>query len=198
MTLRERRRTETKAEILDAAWALCRDVGLAGLSLRELAERVGMRAPSLYSYFESKNAIYDAMYRQGYEQFGEAMTAVVAAGATDRGGLEQGARAFFEFCTADPQRYQLLFQRTIPGFEPSPESWAAAVKRFEVMRRTFAESGLGGDEAIDLWTALLTGLTDQQISNDPGGDRWERLIGQAVDMFMDHVGAPPRTTRREQ
>jgi len=126
------------------------------------------------------------------------MTAVAAAGATDRGGLERGARAFFEFCTADPQRYQLLFQRTIPGFEPSPESWAAAVKQFDVMRRTFAESGLGGDEAIDLWTALLTGLTDQQISNDPGGDRWERLIAQAVDMFMDHVGAPPRTTRREQ
>ncbi|MEA2057927.1 MAG: TetR/AcrR family transcriptional regulator [Actinomycetota bacterium] len=198
MTLRERRRTETKTEILDAAWALCRDVGLAGLSLRELAEQVGMRAPSLYSYFESKNAIYDAMFRQGYEQFGEDMTAVVAAGAADRDGLEQGARAFFGFCTADPQRYQLLFQRTIPGFEPSPESWATAVEQFEVMRRTFAESGLGGDEAVDLWTALLTGLTDQQISNDPGGDRWERLIGQAVDMFMDHVGAPPRTTRREQ
>ena len=33
-------------------------------------------------------------------------------------------RLFVEFCTSDPVRYQLLFQRTIPDFEPSPESYA--------------------------------------------------------------------------
>ena len=37
---------------------------MAGLSLRELAARVGMRAPSLTPYFASKNAIHDATYRQ--------------------------------------------------------------------------------------------------------------------------------------
>ena len=37
---------------------------------------------------------------------------------------------------------------------------------------------------MDLWTALLTGLVTQQMSNDPGGDRWERLIDRAVHMFV--------------
>jgi hypothetical protein len=35
-----------------------------------------------------------------------------------------------------------------------------------------------------MWTALTTGLVDQQISNDPGGDRWARLIDDFVTMFL--------------
>jgi mRNA degradation ribonuclease J1/J2 len=30
----------------------------------------------------------------------------------------------------------------------------------------------------------MTGLTDQQISNDPGGTRWRRLVDRAVDMLL--------------
>src|SRR5205814_846853 len=62
---RAERREATKAEILDAAWELVRAEGLAALSLRDLAAKVGMQAPSLYSYFDSKHAIYDAMFLQG-------------------------------------------------------------------------------------------------------------------------------------
>src|SRR5258708_873667 len=62
---RAERREATKAEILDAAWALVRAEGLAALTLRDLAKSVGMQPPSLYSYFDSKHAIYDAMFLQG-------------------------------------------------------------------------------------------------------------------------------------
>ena len=55
------RHVEIKTRILDAAWRLARQNGLAALSLRDLAQEVGMRAPSLYTYFSSKNALYDAM-----------------------------------------------------------------------------------------------------------------------------------------
>src|SRR4051812_5035107 len=60
------RHAATKREILDAAWALSRGRGLAGWALRDVAEAVGMRAPSLYVYFASKNALYDAMFADGY------------------------------------------------------------------------------------------------------------------------------------
>src|ERR1700722_15652020 len=65
---RAQRHEATRAEILDASWALARSEGLAGISLRDLARAVGMQPPSLYSYFDSKNSIYDAMFRQGYEE----------------------------------------------------------------------------------------------------------------------------------
>ena len=66
---RAERHEATKAEILEAAWELARTEGLAGLSLRDVARRVGMQAPSLYSYFDSKHAIYDAMFAQGAQEF---------------------------------------------------------------------------------------------------------------------------------
>ena len=189
-TPRQRRRDATRAEILDAAWEVAREDGLASLSLRALATRVGMQAPSLYSYFESKNAIYDAMFQQGQRDLGVHM-AGAGVGPPDRGRFRAGTRRWFEFCTADPVRYQLLFQRTIPGFEPSPESFALAVEHLETLRVELAEIGVTDPAAVDIYTALLTGLTSQQLSNDPGGDRWARVLDQSIDMFLDHVGAEP-------
>ena len=61
------RRQATRQEILDASWAVVRKQGLAGLSMRDLGERVGMRAQSIYSYFASKHEIYDAMFLEGYQ-----------------------------------------------------------------------------------------------------------------------------------
>lgn len=193
---RDARRAEVRGEIVAAAWELCRESGLAGLSLRELAARVGMRAPSLYSYFPSKHAIYDAMFRQGYEQLAEATEAHERVSASGRDSLKAGARAFFRFSTSDPVRYQLLFQRTIPGFQPSADSYAVALRELERLRGVLTRAGYVGDDLLDLWTALLTGLTDQQLSNDPGGTRWERLVDDAVDMFADHAEA--RQTRAGQ
>ena len=191
----ERRRSRTREEILDAAWALCREQGLAQLSLRELAARVGMRAPSLYSYFDSKDAIYDAMFAQGQHQVGAAFLSEVGSGS-GRERFRQEARAFFAFCTADPVRYQLLFQRILPGFVPSEASYALAVAHLERAGEAMRAAGVTEARHLDLWTALLTGLVDQQLSNDPGGDRWERLLDEAVDLFCDHVGLPDETTRR--
>ena len=63
------RRAATRVEILEAAWELAGEQGLAEFTLRDLAERVGMRAPSLYSHFASKHAIYDAMFGQAWSDF---------------------------------------------------------------------------------------------------------------------------------
>lgn len=189
-----RRRAETRAEILDAAWALCREQGLAALSLRELARRVGMRAPSLYSYVASKDEIYDAMFAQGQHELLAALPDVDQLEVVDREDLRGAVHTFFSFCTEDPTRYQLLFQRTIPGFAPSPASYALAVEVLDHAERALTAAGVRDRRHLDLWTAVITGLTDQQISNDPGGDRWARLLDEAIDLFCDHVGIPPTPT----
>ncbi len=186
----ERRRSRTRDEILEAAWELCREQGLAGLSLRDLAAHVGMRAPSLYSYFDSKDAIYDAMFAQGQRDLADAVPFDTADGTVTRSDLQERARAFFDFCTEDPVRYQLLFQRVLPDFVPSEVSYALAVERLEGAFASLRKAGVTEARHLDLWTAMLSGLTDQQISNDPGGDRWSRLLEEAVDMFCDHTGVP--------
>ena len=182
---RSERRAATIAEILDAAWALAGTNGLAALTLRDVANAVGMQPPSLYGYFDSKAAIYDAMFADGYRQLLDDRASLPAP--TTVAAFKEGCRRFFAFAVADPARYQLLFQRTIPGFEPSADSMALAHEALSWAQEALAGIGVRDPRALDLYTALLTGLTDQQISNDPGGDRWGRLLDDALDMFLAHV-----------
>jgi len=194
---RAERRAATRAEILDAAWGQVRANGLAALSLRDLAKTVGMQPPSLYGYFESKHAIYDAMFAQGAQEFSDGRPSELPEDI--RSAQSVMVRYFVGFCTADPARYQLLFQRTIPGFEPSSESFAIAQHSFEEMKQQMAGFGLRDPALLDLYTALVTGLADQQISNDPGGDRWIRLIDDAVTMYWDFVerqSTTPKAAKR--
>ena len=187
---RTQRHEATRNEILEAAWNLARSEGLAGVSLRDLARAVGMQPPSLYSYFDSKHAIYDAMFKQGYEAMSEREAIFSPAAGVDV--FRARVRAFLEFCTEDPARYQLLFQRTLPGFTPSEESFALAVRVLERAYGALAASGVTIPAHRDLYTAFTSGLADQQIANDPGGDRWLRLVDEACDMFLTHVGQTAR------
>jgi AcrR family transcriptional regulator len=193
---RAERHEATTAEILAVAWDLVRTEGLAGLSLRDLGRRVGMQAPSLYSYFDSKHAIYDAMFAEGCRQFLDRQRQMVITGDSLR-DLIMIMRLFVDFCTENPVRYQLLFQRTIPGFEPSAESFAMSVEGLTAMRGQLAEMGFTDPEVLDLLTALGTGLADQQISNDPGGDRWIRLVDDAMEMFFNHASTHKKRSTRK-
>jgi len=95
-------------------------------------------------------------------------------------------RRFFAFCRADVARYQLLFQPAIPGFHPSPASMRLAGEALAALAQEMAAIGIRRPEASDLWTALVTGLVNQQIANDPDGRQWERLADEAVAMFFGH------------
>ena len=188
------RRQATRAEILEAAWDLARTNGVAGLSLGDVARRIGMKTPSLYWYFESKHAIYDAMFVQGNEQL-LARLELVRPGLSRRALLRTGARTFIEFCVEDLARYQLLFQRSIPDFEPTPEAYRSAIAVYEFMRERYAQVGITRQSQFDMWTALVSGLSAQQTSNDPGGDRWMRLVNPMVDMFLTAIDGATRPAR---
>jgi AcrR family transcriptional regulator len=142
-----------------------------------------MRAPSLYVYFDSKAALYDAMFADGYRAL-HAQIAKHRSPDDSRAALRAAARLFVTFAVEDPARFQLLFQRTIPGFEPSPESFALAEQALARTAEVLGPVGLTSATDLDLWTALVTGLASQQISNDPGGSRWVSLVDEAVDRLL--------------
>ena len=160
--------------------------GLAGISLREIAKAIGMQAPSLYGYFGSKHEIYDAMFAAGVQQFvdGEPWEQLNGEVLHD---VRCIVRYYVEFCAADLARYQLLFQRPIPGFEPSAASFAISEHGLARLAQHLVDLGLTDPRSLDLFTALGAGLASQQISNDPGGDRWIRLIDDAVEMYVQYM-----------
>ncbi len=196
------RRSTTRGEIVATAWDLCRENGLAALSLRELGRRIGLQAPSLYFYFASKNEIYDTMFAQGCREF---VAAQPELPDSPLDGIRLLMRYYVEFCTADPVRHQLLFQRTIPGFEPSPESFAITEQSIRVVSDWLDRVGLGGPGSLDLYTAIGSGIASQQNANQPGGDRWTRLVDSAAVMFVEYVNSqqtqtssPPQSPERER
>src|SRR3984957_9364916 len=180
------RREAKKARILVEAWALARRDGLAAISLRDLADRVELRQPSLYAYFDSKLDLYDMMFADGNRQL-----LAWVADPPDRDDPRQSLIEFVQslvmFSSVNVVRHQLLFQRTIPDFEPSPASYAVAQEFYEVARQRLVAVGATEAEVIDLFSALVNGLAHQQVANDPGGDRWARLAQRSVDMFLGEL-----------
>ncbi|HVA07969.1 MAG TPA: TetR/AcrR family transcriptional regulator [Acidimicrobiales bacterium] len=183
---RHARHQATKREILDAAWKMVRDDGVNALSLRALARVVDMEPQSLYTYFASKHSVYDHLFADGNRAL-LALFDQLEVSDDPRRALCAIANLFVKFAAEDQARYELLFLRTIPDFEPSPESYAVAIEVFNRGRSILAKAGLRKAADFDLWTALVSGLSSQQLANDPGGDRYIKLIDNAVAMFAEHV-----------
>jgi AcrR family transcriptional regulator len=177
------RRQDTVRRILEAAWRLSRERGLTGWTLRDLGSEVGMRAPSLYGYAGSKNALFDLMFADGYRQLIERIDEQERP-EDPEDLVRTAARLFVTFAVEEPARFQLLFQFTAPGFEPSEESMGLARRTLDELAGVLAAAGVEDRAELDLWTATLTGLASQQVSNDPGGDRWLRLVDVAVSRLL--------------
>ena len=194
------RRESTRREIVDAAWAEASAVGLASITLRNIAARVGMQAPSLYSHFASKNAIYDAMFGDAWgaynAQVGAQRTRLTAR-TSARKRLLLMAEGYFDYAVQNLERYQLMNQRTIPDFTPTDAAYAESLACYREMVGQFAAMGVTRSEDVDVYTALIAGLIDQQLANDRDGDRWRRQLARVMDMFADDLGLPgPTLTRR--
>jgi AcrR family transcriptional regulator len=180
------RRSQRREQILAAAWDIAGEQGLGAVSLHEVARRVGIRQPSLYGYVSSKLDLYDAMFAQAYEQLLARLDAAPSTGSA-REQLLRVSRVILDFAVQNPSRQQLIFQRTIPGFEPSPASYALALRVVDRCVGLLAAFGAGSQAQVDVYTALVGGLGAQQVANDPGGDRWTRHLETLLDMFLDRV-----------
>src|ERR1700678_2877305 len=94
---RERRRQAKVSAILAEAWALAHRDGLAAISLRDLADRVDLRQPSLYAYFDSKLDLYDAMFADGNRQLLEFVARHTTVEGDPAGALTEFVRVLVQF-----------------------------------------------------------------------------------------------------
>jgi AcrR family transcriptional regulator len=187
------RREERVAGIVAAAWELAHEHGIGGFTLHELARAVGIKQPSLYAYFDSKLALYDAMFAEGNQRL---LARLDALDLPDdpRAAVKEFMGAFVDFAVEDSARNELLFHRPIPGFEPSAESYALAETVLARGVTLLRAAGLGSQDDIDCFVAMVAGLVEAQSSNDPGGDRWSRHLDRLTDLYLDAF----TTTRRRR
>jgi AcrR family transcriptional regulator len=203
---RHLRRQQTIDEIIEVAVRLMADNGVAGLSLGEVARQMGMRTPSLYGYFPSKNALYDAVFARGAQSVLDAVGTpdeLVREAASAYDALLLAGRAMARWCMANQVYAQLLFWRTVPDFTPSPGAYAPAIElvgRTRALLASLRDRGLlradaDIDAAVRDWTVLISGVLSQQLANAPEEDaetgRFTAALPGLTRMFTREYGPGP-------
>jgi AcrR family transcriptional regulator len=207
---RHDRRDETIREIVDVAAAVMGEQGAGGLSLGEVARRMGMQTPSLYVYFPSKNAVYDAVFAEGWVRLLAVLRADrPAVEAHDDVGelLLAAARSYVRWSVEHPAYTQLMAWRPVPGWTPSPDAYGPAVETWaeglDLFTRLRSDGRLRADVEPELllsaWTVLVSGVVTQQLANAPEETfehgRYTNLLPDIVGMFVHQYGAPVRKPR---
>jgi AcrR family transcriptional regulator len=136
---RDRLRQATIAEIKALAWEQIAVAGAASLSLRAVARAMGMTSSALYRYFRSREALLNALVRDGFTSLADTLEAVEAevADVTDMG--ERFIRlvgAYRAWSLEHPSEYALMFGTPVPGFEVfGPEVKAELIRGVNVLFR---------------------------------------------------------------
>lgn len=180
------RRTGVVREILDCSWALMEREGVAAVSVREVARSVGIRQQSLTYYFPTKQALLDALFADGFADLRRAFDAMPEP-ADPEAGVVEVARCFVDYCVNHPARYHLMFQRTLPGFEPSADSHRSALGVLEVLVQRLAAAGVTDAADLALVRSLLSGIAAEQTANDPGGRLFADQIARGVRALLREI-----------
>lgn len=189
---RRRRHDETRQEILKLAVELMGEDGVAGLSLGEVARRLGVRTPSLYTYFESKGALYDELFRRGWQACLEAVSAHRAQLGPISADTDAVARAielhgsFIRWALANPELSQLMMTRPVPRWQPSAEAYAPSVELMAGLAdelRLLRDHGLLAantdlDELTQNIATVGTGVILRQLANEPGAPYGDAAVSR--------------------
>lgn len=201
LPLRERRRIQTRTEILDAALEVMAEEGVAALNLTEVARRVGLRQPSLYQYFASRTAVYDALFERGMQGHHAVLAAAVGGTSDGWAAVRSAMTATLRFAAEQPVLAQLLFTPAVPGFVPSEWAYAPSQRGYELVRAQVAAAverdelhrAAASERGVALLVAMVAGIATQRAANNPdaesGDDRFTPLLGPALDMYAGYFNA---------
>jgi AcrR family transcriptional regulator len=119
-----RERTPRARQIIDTARALLEAVSSDGLTMRRLADELGIRAPSLYKHVDGRPAIELALVETGLDETGLALHAAVAGSNGDP--VSDLLGAYRAMGLANPELYRLITTSSFPraGLLPGLEAWA--------------------------------------------------------------------------
>lgn len=103
--------TDRRGQIIQAARHLLENEGADALTMRRLAHRVGIKAPSLYKHLPDKSALEALLIADGMAELAEALETVERR---EPGSLDALASAYRAFALAHPHLYRLIHDRPLP------------------------------------------------------------------------------------
>ena len=165
---RARYREQVRAEVREHAWSQIAEAGASALSLKAIAQRMGITAPALYRYFASRDDLLTELILAAYLDLAQTVEGAVeraVEGIDDPAGrIRAVAHAMRSWAVEAPQRYLLLFGTPVPGYAAPPEATDLARRIFAPLQSAFAARLTGASRAarerqaydltVRLWTRM--------------------------------------------
>lgn len=149
------------------------------LGLRAIARELGVSATALYRHFASKDALLDALAREGLRQLGESQRAAAAAAGSGEAAFRATGEAYVRWAVANPALFSLTFGRNAP-----------------------ADFSRGAECDNEPERLLHAGISSVLPQLGPGTDRasaalhaWALVHGIATLILAGHIDNDPRTIR---
>lgn len=180
--------------------------GVAGLSMAAIARAMAIQPPSLYKYYPSLVAIYDALFRLGQQANLDVLRDGMRQAAPGMAAITAGTEATGRWAVANPVLAQLMFWRPIPDYVPAPDALAPTLTIVELLRGALNDAATAGeihpdgttDNAMALLSILHFGVISQHLTNEPDSDwehgRYTQLHRRAIELFV--LAYPPQPLRR--
>jgi AcrR family transcriptional regulator len=181
---RARRRQETIQEILGLALDIMEKQGVTGLTMAEVARRLGVQPPSVYKYFPSRMRLYDTLFEQGHAAHRDALRAAIDAAPPGMTAVLAAAEATGRWAVAHPVLTQLMFWRTVPGFSPSAGAMAPSIEMVQLYGTALRGavetgdlgSGAADSEGVAMLSTMIAGVMSQHLANEPDKDWGEGVF----------------------
>jgi AcrR family transcriptional regulator len=190
---RAREKVELRQAILRAAAELLVEVGYEGFSLRQVAERVGYSATTIYLYFEDREDLLFAVVDEAFDAFLAALRAAVDGEPDPRARLRALGRTYIRFGLEHPTQYRLMFmERTGYLLRCRPQEETPRIGSFGVLRETVQAAidagvlrpGDAQQYSQTLW-ALMHGVVSLAIGMPLDPAAVPALAESALDLAVD-------------
>ncbi|OLT05778.1 transcriptional regulator [Pseudonocardia sp. CNS-004] len=183
-------RAERERQILDAALAVFGERGYQGASMDQVAERVGVTKPVLYTHFGSKHGLLLACIARARADLLEVTSTAAASASTPEEMLRLGTLAFFDYLQDRAPEWTVLYSESAVAGEALEEIraqqtdfiaalLAAQAPDADAQRLTgWAQIIVGACERLALWRARAD-VSSEQATDYLMDLVWTGLAGVA-------------------
>ena len=174
----------TREKIRHAALALFVDKGVDAVSLRDIADTVGIRPSTIYVHWKSREGLISDLFTEGYAAYGNRIALAVAAQTGFAGKLEAAIRLVCRLESEDPTLFKFLLLSQHGGLHAVDDGDANPV---DFLARLIRGAVVGGEVTgrdPELLTAAIVGVVVQAATLRLYG-RIQRSLTDMADEMVD-------------
>lgn len=174
----------TGDDVVASAAALADEVGYAGVTMGLLADRLGVRSPSLYKHVDSLADLQHRLATLALTEFGEMIRDAVQ-GRAGRDALTAMLTAARAYVTAHPGRYAATIGAGFDGpDDPLLAASTRVINTFAAVLRGYGVSDAEMTHAIRTIRSSLHGFAMLEVS---GGFQWDADPDQSYDWMIGFI-----------